>query len=334
MAGHFDDHRLQALQPTVILNDFFGEVDRADRAGFQRLIHIKLDVHLTRQLAEAVYKGFIDLVRRHRIDVFLEHRQLRGNFLRQEVRVGRRNLGHLDKKRAEFPDHAGDDLSLGGEILRVGLQERLDVTNRLDLSAQNHQVPTQDTDLPPHIRQPFLIGFADILEAIHQLNNQRLVGTQDQADDVEVKLNQALQFWRIQQFVEETPELINNALRHLDRTAGNHLPHQKANQPFGGFLIGNQAILAQHLGQRAGLHVQRVLIERVKQLVQRGTQLRLINRLQVARQPGHRPKRTGHSQRHRREVTHTPDRRPGALPQDRNVDLNDFLLFLLAHVTS
>lgn len=192
VATDLDHHRSQHLD-AFLDERLLGDVDRADRAGAHRARRVEAHVKLVRRLAVAFVEGLQHFLFRHRRHVFVEHRELRGDLLGQEVGVGRSRLRHLDEEGPELADHLRHDLRLRREILRVGLEERADVADRLDLPAHDGDVAADQLRATQELVELPLIEAPPCLEQVHHLHQQRLVGADHQPHHVERQLAQALE---------------------------------------------------------------------------------------------------------------------------------------------
>ena len=266
---------------------------------------------MPRRLAVALDERTDHLVRRHRRHVLVEDGEFLRDLVGQEVGVGSRDLRHLDEERTELVDHLRDDLRLRAEVLRISLEEGLDVADRADLPAHDRGVRAHLRGALEQLVELPLIEAPACLEQVDDLDQQRLVGAQHEPHHVQRQLAEALELGRREQLVEELPELVDQRLRHRHRAARNDLLDDEADQVFRRLLVRNQPALAQRRRQTPGLREQRVLVEAGERTVDRERELfaRAVVFLGQQLEQRHEAFR-GARRRHaeRRQVLHQPAR--------------------------
>ena len=272
LPANFHDDRTQHFE-SVFEEGLLGDVDAADRTRAHRPRGIEIHVQLVRRAAIAFEEGRFDFGRRHRRHVLVEDREFLGDFVGQKIPVRSRDLRHLDEERPELAHHARDDLRLRLEVLRVGLEERLDVAQGANLPTHDRHIAAHRGRAQHHLAQLPFVEAAPGLEHVDGFDEQRLVGAQHQAHHVERKLAKAFELGRGEQLVEEAPELLHERIGHLHRAARNRLLDDEANQIFGGLLVRNQPARAQVRGDALARAKQRVAIKAFEDDVDRRRQL-------------------------------------------------------------
>ena len=274
VAPDLDDHRHQMLH-AIDREWLLGQVDRANRARLDGPLGIEAEIDVLGRAPEALDQCRARLLRRHGRHVFLEDGQLTRDFLGQEIGRGGGHLGHLDKEGAELAHHLGDDLRLRAVVLGVRLEERLDVAQRLDLAADDLQVATHHLHAAQQRIHAVLVAVVNVFQLIDHLDQQRLVGLEDQPGDVQPQISQAAQLGVGHQLVEEGPELVDDGLRHRNRRAGHRFANHVVNEAFGGPFVRQEIARPQVGRDGARLLGQRVGIKRFEDAVDVATELGL-----------------------------------------------------------
>src|SRR5690606_7735403 len=131
--------------------------------------------------------------------------------------------------------------------------------------------------------------------------------------------------------MEEGPELVDDGIGNFHRAARHHLVDQEADQVLRGFLVGQYPSLAQIAGKRPRLAGDRVLVERLKQLIERIAQLFAPNFGIVEQQLGNRPESFGQLHGADRESSRAAQHQISPFLQYWQVDFDEFLTVLPAH---